>query len=182
MNPRLLKKRNQGVRWKIVFPREFWTAVHKGEGMQRQVQRDCLRTQLWTQWQSLNNSPSNSTNHIPSWKAASSSANQEIWQVLQIPKFQNRNHKSRYMNAVHNTPSYSFKINFRIILPGTRKPSKCYTSISPSFPHISLPPHPPWPVHPENHKSRRPSWYTFPLTIKYCPQHPNVRQPQPIFP
>jgi len=120
-----------------------------------------MRTQLWTQRQSLNNSPSNSTKHIPSWKAASSSANQEIWQVLQILNFQYRMHKSRYINAVHTTPSYSFKIHFRIILPGTPMPSKCYLSpikpytnfsCPPHVPHVP-PPHPPWPDHPEQHKS-----------------------------
>jgi hypothetical protein len=46
--PETPERWNQGVRWKIVFPGEFWTAVHKWERMKRQVQRECLRTRLWT--------------------------------------------------------------------------------------------------------------------------------------
>jgi len=132
--PETPERCNQGVRWKIVLPRAFWTAVHKGEGMQRQVQRGCLRTQLWTQRPSLNNSPSNSKKHIPSEKLL-------VPQLIKIlasftNQFQYRIDKSRYMNAVHTIPSYSFKIHFRIILQSTPMPSKCY--LSPSFPHQSL--------------------------------------------
>jgi hypothetical protein len=73
----------------------------------------------------------NSIHQIPSWKANSHSASQEILRLLWNPKVHCRVHKSpslvpilSQMNPVHNFPLYFPTLLFNVMFPTTRRSSK----------------------------------------------------------